>query len=177
MPNACGAHFSAFSRSATTRRGFNQPSSTDTAIERAAHPLKRGRGGNVFVTINSGDAPLLSPRPRLQPAGVPVPVHANRRKIREKPHANSFFDLGPRFGPCARAGPDRGKAHIGQSARSETLYLDRSHRRKPRLSSRPSFFHPSTNRGLGGLIGAGVLGARDRPCRQSHSDACQSIAR
>jgi hypothetical protein len=31
MPNACGA------------------------------PLKRGRGGNVFVTINSGDALLLSP--------------------------------------------------------------------------------------------------------------------
>jgi hypothetical protein len=69
MPNPCGAHFSAFSRSVrtTTRRGFDQPSSTDTAIERgAAHPLKRGRGGNIFVTINSGDALLLSRRPRLQ---------------------------------------------------------------------------------------------------------------
>jgi hypothetical protein len=32
--------------------------------------------------------------------------------------------------------------------------------------------------GLGGLIGAGVLGARDRPyARQSHSDACQTFAR
>ena len=45
MPSACGAHFSAFSRSVrwTTGRGFDQPCSTKFSIERAAaHPLNRG---------------------------------------------------------------------------------------------------------------------------------------
>jgi hypothetical protein len=85
---------SAFSRSVrtTTRRGFDQPSSTDTAIERAAaYPLKRGARRKHFRDNQFGRCAAPSPRPRLQAAGVPVPAHANRQKIREKPMRILFF--------------------------------------------------------------------------------------
>src|ERR1700732_406770 len=62
MPNACGAPFSAISMSVrtTTGRGFDQPCSTDTAIESTVQKILPAPSR----LPGRADAPLLSSRPR-----------------------------------------------------------------------------------------------------------------